>query len=109
MLAGAPAPYDDAALAALAAHCTEREDEARAAERALRKSAAALLLGGRIGETFDAVVTGATRKGTFVRLLQPPAEGRVVRGDAGMDVGDEVRVRLVAVDPEAGHVDLVGG
>jgi len=108
VLAGAPAPYTDDELAAIAARCTEREDAARAVERTVRKAAAAVLLASRIGETFDAIVTGAARKGTFVRLLQPPAEGRVVRGDAGMDVGERVRVRLVAVDPEKGFVDFEG-
>jgi exoribonuclease-2 len=108
VLAGAPQPYADDELAAIAAHCTEREDAARKVERVVRKMAAAELLGPRVGETFDAIVTGETPKGTFVRLLHPPAEGRVVRGEAGMDVGDRVRVRLVAVDPALGHVDFAG-
>jgi VacB/RNase II family 3'-5' exoribonuclease len=108
VLAGRPQPYTDDALAALASHCTEREDAARAVERTIRKTAAALLLSARLGETFDAIVTGAARKGTFVRLLDPPAEGRVVRGDAGMDVGEQVRVRLLSVDAEKGYVDFEG-
>jgi exoribonuclease-2 len=108
VLAGRPQPYTDDALAAIAAHCTEREDAARAVERTIRKTAAALLLSARLGETFDAIVTGAARKGTFVRLLDPPAEGRVVRGDAGMDVGEQVRVRLLSVDPAKGYVDFEG-
>ncbi len=107
-LAGAPAPYDDDALARIAAHCTEREDAARAVERVVRKTAAAALLAPRIGETFDAVVTGAAAKGTFVRLLHPPAEGRVVEGAAGMDVGERVRVRLSSVDAERGFIDFAG-
>ncbi|WP_425485836.1 RNB domain-containing ribonuclease [Gemmatirosa kalamazoonensis] len=108
VLAGAPQPYTDDELGSLAAHCTEREDAARAVERTVRKTAAALLLASRIGDTFDAIVTGAARKGTFVRLLDPPAEGRVVRGEAGMDVGERVRVRLLSVDPERGYVDFEG-
>ena len=108
VLSGAPAPYSDDALAAIAAHCTEREDAARKVERVVRKMAAAELLGARVGETFDAIVTGAKPKGTFVRLLEPPAEGRVVEGADGMDVGDRVRVRLVAVDPAQGHIDFAG-
>jgi exoribonuclease R len=107
-LAGLPQPYTDDELAAIAAHCTEREDAARAVERAIRKSAAAVLLAPRVGDTFEAIVTGASAKGTFVRLVHPPAEGRVVRGDEGMDVGERVRVRLLTVDPEKGHVDFEG-
>jgi exoribonuclease-2 len=107
-LAGAPAPYDDEALAALAAHCTARADAARAVERTGRKAAAAVLLAPRVGAAFDAVVTGAKPTGTFVRLLDPPAEGRVVAGQQGMDVGDRVRVRLVAVDAERGFLDFAG-
>jgi exoribonuclease-2 len=105
-LADAPAPYDVAELAELARHCTEREGAARAVERQARKSAAALLLAGRLGARFDAVVTGTKATGTFVRLADPPVEGRVVRGEAGLDVGDHVRVRLLAVDPAEGFIDL---
>ena len=108
VLSGAPQPYADDELAAIAAHCTEREDAARKVERVVRTMAAAELLGARVGETFAAIVTGAKPKGTFVRLLDPPAEGRVVRGERGMDVGDRVRVRLVAVDPEHGFIDFAG-
>jgi len=102
----APQPYTNDELAAVAAHCSEREDEAQRVERAMRKVIAARLFSDRIGQTFDAIVTGAGNKGTYVRLLHPPAEGRVVRGEAGMDVGDRVRVRLVHVDPVHGHIDL---
>ena len=73
-----------------------------------RKAAAALLLERRIGATFDAIVTGVKRDATYVRLLSPPAEGRVVRGEAGMDVGERVRVRLVRTDAERGHIDFEG-
>ncbi len=105
-LAGGPPPYADAELAAVARHCTERESAARAVERQARKSAAALLLAPRAGAVFDAVVTGTKATGTYARLLDPPAEGRVVRGEAGLDVGDRVRVRLLAADPALGHLDL---
>jgi exoribonuclease-2 len=105
-LAGAPAPYTDAELAELARHCTSRESAARAVERQVRKSAAALVLAPCVGERFDAVVTGTKATGTFVRLVEPPAEGRVVRGEAGLDVGDRVRVRLLAADPEHGFLDF---
>ena len=72
----------------------------------MRKVAAAVLLSERIGEAFEAIVTGANRKGTFVRVLTPPVEGRVVAGEAGMDVGDHVRVRLIATDPVQGYIDF---
>ena len=89
-------------MSQIAAHCTEREDAARKVERLMRKVAAASLLSRRIGEMFDGIVTGASPKGTYVRLLKFPAEGRVVRGAQGIDVGDKVRVRLVAVDVDQG-------
>jgi len=87
-MAGAPLPYTIPELAELAKHCTEREDDATKVERRVRKSAAALLLSGRIGEQFDGLVTGASPKGTWVRVFQPPVEGRLERGFQGLDVGD---------------------
>lgn len=107
-LDGASVPYSDDELATIAAHCTERENAANRVERRTRKSAAALLLAPRVGSVFDAIVTGVNASGTFVRLLSPPAEGRVVRGQAGMDVGERVRVKLLATDPARGYVDFVG-
>ena len=98
--------YTDDELAELAAHCTERENAARKVERTMRKVAAARLLSSHIGEPFDAIVTGVGDHGTFVRLVHPPAEGRVVRGEQGMDVGDRVRVRLVDTAPERGFIDF---
>jgi exoribonuclease II len=105
-LAGDKPPYGGAALAALAAHCTEREDAANKVERQVRKSAAALFLAGRVGETFDAVVTGASDKGTWVRVLTPPAEGMLTGGRGGVDVGDRLRVRLVSLNVERGFIDF---
>jgi exoribonuclease-2 len=105
-LAGAAAPYGDDELAELARHCTAQEDLATKVERQVRKSAAALLLESRIGERFDAVVTGASAKGTWVRIVQPAAEGKVVRGAQGLDVGDPVRVELLQTDVERGFVDF---
>lgn len=102
----APAPYTEAELREIAERCTEREDAARKVERLMRKAAAAVLLGQRTGETFDAIVTGVSAKGTFVRLIAPPAEGRVMRGEQGMDVGDRVRVRLISTEPERGFIDF---
>ncbi|HTE50044.1 MAG TPA: RNB domain-containing ribonuclease [Kofleriaceae bacterium] len=104
--AAAPTPYTDDELVAIAARCTEREDAARKVERTMRKVGAAVLLSSRVGETFDAIVTGATGKGTFVRLIHPPAEGRVVSGEGGLDVGDPVRVRLLATEPLRGFIDF---
>jgi len=106
-VAGAPLPYTTPELAELAKRCTEREDDATKVERRVRKSAAALLLSGRIGGRFDAIVTGASPKGTWVRLLQPPAEGRLERGFQGLDVGDPVHVKLVHTDVERGFIDFV--
>ncbi len=88
---GKSAPYTAGELEALATHCTKQEDAAEKVERQMRKSAAALLLSSRIGDRFDAIVTGASEKGTWVRTFDPPAEGRVVRGFDGMDVGERVR------------------
>ena len=105
-LRNARCPYDEGALAALASHCTEREDAASKAERSVRKSAAALLLSGRIGERFEAIVTGAAPKGTWVRIDKPAAEGRVIRGEQGMKVGERVRVELVGLDVERGYIDF---
>jgi exoribonuclease-2 len=104
--AGAPAPYSDDELTQIASHCTERENAARKVERTMRKIAAAELLSSHIGQTFDAIVTGATDKGVFARLVRPPAEGRIVRGEQGLDVGDAVRVRLIATEPARGFIDF---
>ena len=105
-LAGAPSPYSVAELQALAAHCTEQEDDATKIERQVRKSAAALLLEGRIGERFEGIVTGASEKGTWVRLLAPPVEGKLTQGARGVDVGDRVSVRLTGTDVERGFIDF---
>lgn len=100
-------PYTAAELGEICVRCTEREDASRKFERTMRKVGAALFLSRKIGATFDAVVTGVTNKGTFVRLLDPPAEGRVVEGEEGLDVGDRTRVRLVATEPTRGFIDFV--
>jgi exoribonuclease-2 len=105
-LAGGDPPSDHEALAALAQHCTEQEGNAAKVERQVLKSAAALLLTGRNGQRFDAFVTGASEKGTWVRILEPPVEGRVVHGFKGLDVGDRVRVELVHTDVERGFIDF---
>jgi len=107
--AGGSGAYDQAELSQIAARCTEREDAARKVERLMRKVAAACLLSRRIGEVFDGIVTGAAAKGTYVRLLKFPAEGRVVRGMQGIDVGDKVHVRLISVDVAKGFIDFERG
>jgi exoribonuclease-2 len=105
-LAGKPVPYSNDELTALALHCTEQEDAAKKVERQVVKSAGALLLAGRIGEKFDALVTGASDKGTFVRLAHPPVEGKLVDGFGGRKVGERLRVQLVYTDVERGYIDL---
>jgi VacB/RNase II family 3'-5' exoribonuclease len=104
--AHAPAPYTDEELDAIARNCTLREDAARKVQRNMLKRMAAVALAPRVGATFDAVVTGATPKGVFVRVLDPPVEGRVMRGEQGLDVGDRLRVKLIATDPERGFIDF---
>jgi exoribonuclease-2 len=101
-----PSPYQDSELTQIAEHCTEREDAARKVERKMRKVAAAVLLRDKIGQNFQAIVTGVTPKGTFARILNPPVDGRVMRGEGGLRVGDKVKVRLLSVDPERGFIDF---
>jgi ribonuclease R len=103
---GEDSPYLTDELEELARHCTEKEDAAKKVERQVRKSAAAMLLEARIGEQFDAIVTGAADKGTWVRLLQPPIEGRLEHGFEGLDVGHRLRVELVSTDVERGYIDF---
>jgi exoribonuclease-2 len=105
-MAGRAAPYSFAEQDLLAKHLTEAEDAANKVERQVGKSAAAMLLESRIGEQFDALVTGASDKGTWARLLTIPVEGRVIRGFEGADVGDRMRVRLMSVDVERGFIDF---
>jgi VacB/RNase II family 3'-5' exoribonuclease len=105
-LAKRPVPYGREQLETLAAHCTRKEDDAKKVERLLRKAAAACLLDGWIGREFDGLVTGASPKGTWVRIFDPPVEGRVEQGSQGLEVGDRVRVRLTHTDPERGFIDF---
>ena len=105
-LEGKPAPYSKDELDVLAAHCTEAEDAANKVERQVGKSAAALLLQSRIGEQFDSIVTGDSEKGTFVRLLTVPVEGKLISGFNGIDVGDRIRVKLTSVDVQQGFIDF---
>jgi len=101
-----PAPYTDDGLGSIARTCTLKEDAARAVERVMHKRIAAVALANRIGSTFDAVVTGVTPNGTFVRILNPPAEGMLARGAQGADVGDRFPVKLLSTDPSRGYIDF---
>jgi len=105
-MAESPAPYTADELEVLAKHCTEKEDAAKKVERQVEKSAAALVLESRINQVFDAVVTGASAKGTWVRLLHPPVEGKVISGFEGLDVGHKCRVQLIHTDVEHGYIDF---
>jgi len=106
-LAGHPTPYTVDALEPLASHCTRQEDNANKVERQVRKSATAMVIASRVGERFEAFVTGASSKGTFVRVTAPPIEGKLVKGEHGLDVGDHLRVRLASVDVDRGFIDFV--
>jgi exoribonuclease-2 len=99
-------PYTDSELAAIAQNCTIKGDEARRVEREMSKRIAAVAMSDRIGEVFDAIVTGAGSKGTFVRALNPHIEGMLVRGQQGLDVGDRLRARLISTDVRRGYIDF---
>ena len=106
-LAGLPTPYAEGELQDLAVHCTEQEDNADKVERQVRKSAAALLLEKRVGDQFDAIVTGVSDKGTWVRVFDPPVEGKLVHGFENLEVGKKLRVKLISTDVERGFIDFV--
>jgi exoribonuclease-2 len=106
VLAGKPSPYTQDELTGIAKNCTVREDAARKVERMVRKTAAALLLANRIGAHFQAIVTGVKKEGTFVRVLDPPVEGMLVRGGRNVDVGDKINVTLLSTNPARGFIDF---
>jgi VacB/RNase II family 3'-5' exoribonuclease len=106
MLAGQKNPYSDAELTAIAGNCTEKENAAKKVERDMAKRLAAVAMQRRIGEVFDAIVTGATDHGTFVRIFQPHIEGLLAQGDHGLDVGDKLRVKLIRTDVQKGFIDF---
>jgi exoribonuclease-2 len=108
VLQNRPSPYSDTELRTVASHCTEQEGNAKKVERQIEKSAAAMLLGSRIGSRFEGIVTGASDKGTWVRIANPAAEGRVVKNYQGLDVGNHVQVQLVHVDVARGFIDFAG-
>jgi predicted RNA-binding protein with RPS1 domain len=103
---GESQPYTDEQLTEIANHCTERGEAARKVERTMRKIAGATMLAERVGESFAAIVTNASPKGTYARVLSPPVEGRIVRGGRGLDVGDTVRLTLIATDAVKGYIDF---
>ena len=106
MMDGAPPPYSDAELAAIATHCNEADKALRKIERAMQKRVAAVAMAHRIGEIFRGVVTGASEKGVYVRVIDPPFEGRVIQNEDGLDVGDRVSVKLLHTDPERAFIDF---
>jgi VacB/RNase II family 3'-5' exoribonuclease len=103
---GEPAPYSLDELKAIAEHCNEQERAARKVERKMRKVVAATVMKRHIGESFDAIVTGVTSHGTFARILRPPVDGRIVRGEEGLKVGEKIGVRLLSADPRNGFIDF---
>ena len=105
-LHAAPPPYPESALEIIARNCTLKEDQARKVERLMDKRIAALALAGHIGERYEATVTGVTPKGTFVRVTDPPAEGRLCEGEQGVDVGDHIAVKLLKADARVGYIDF---
>jgi VacB/RNase II family 3'-5' exoribonuclease len=106
-LKGAAPPYSNETLQEIAARCTTQEKNAAKVERSVSKSAAAMLLATRIGAKFDAIVTGASQKGTWVRISGPVTEGKLVQGFDGLDVGDHVKVKLIHTDAARGFIDFV--
>jgi VacB/RNase II family 3'-5' exoribonuclease len=107
MLDGKPNPYSDTDLAAIALNCTQKGDAARKVEREMSKRLSAMAMSHRIGETFDAMVTGVTPKGTFVRVVQPHMEGFLAQGGQGLHVGDKLRAKLTRTDVQRGFIDFV--
>ncbi|HYM74628.1 MAG TPA: RNB domain-containing ribonuclease [Candidatus Dormibacteraeota bacterium] len=106
MLAGKANPYSDDELTGIASNCTQKEDAARKVEREMSKRLAAVAMQHRIGEVFDAIVTGVTDHGTFVRVLQPHIEGLLAQGEHGLDVGDKLRAKLIRTDVRKGYIDF---
>jgi exoribonuclease-2 len=106
-LAGTPGPYSDDELQSIASNCTLKGDAARKVEREMSKRLAAMAMSNHVGETFDAIVTGATPAGTFVRVMQPHIEGMLTQGATGLDVGDRLRAKLVRTDVQHGYIDFV--
>ncbi|MGA9495758.1 MAG: RNB domain-containing ribonuclease [Terriglobales bacterium] len=107
LLDGRPGPYSDEDLASIAANCTQKGDAERKVEREMSKRLSAVAMSHRLGETFDAIVTGVTPKGTFVRVLQPHIEGLLAQGAQGLHIGDKLRAKLTRTDVQHGFIDFV--
>jgi exoribonuclease II len=106
MMTDAPPPYSDTDLAAIAIHCNDADKKLRKIERDMQKRVAAVAMSSRIGQVFAGVVTGASDKGVYVRVITPPFEGRVIQGEDGLDVGDKVNVKLIHTDPARAFIDF---
>jgi exoribonuclease-2 len=106
MLSGQKNPYSDDELSSIASNCTQKGDAARKVEREMSKRLAAVAMQSRVGEVFDAIVTGKTEHGTFVRVMQPHIEGMLAQGAHGLDVGDKIRARLIRTDVQRGYIDF---
>src|SRR5262249_41531313 len=105
-IAGSAAPYSLEELQAIAEHCNQQERAVRKVERKMRKGVAATVMKSRIGESFDAIVTGVSEHGTFARILRPPVDGRIVRGEDGLQLGEKVNVKLLSAEPASGFIDF---
>jgi len=105
-IAGHSNPYSIEQLGQIAHHCTLKEDDVRKVERQVEKSANAMLMKSRIGEVFEAIVSGAAPKGTWIRLYHPHVEGKLVSGFRGLEVGHRLKVRLIQIDVESGFIDF---
>lgn len=101
-----PTAYTIEELKTIAAHCNERESAARKIERLMRKIVAASVMENRVGEVFQSIVTGITPSGTFARILRPPIDGRIVKNEENLKVGEQISVRLIDVDVEKGFIDF---
>jgi exoribonuclease R len=106
MLDDAPPPYTDTELAAIAMQCNLKEHAGHKVERAMRKRVAAVAMANSIGKSFRGVITGASEKGVYVRVFDPPVEGRIIKGEHGLDVGDTVTVTLLHTDPQHAFIDF---
>lgn len=103
---GETQPYSEEDLIAIAEHCNEQERAARKVERKMRKIVAATVMKRHVGESFEAIVTGVTDRGTFARILRPPVDGRIMRGEQGLKIGQKVDVKLLSADPRNGFIDF---
>lgn len=103
---GQPQPYSEEELLAIADHCNVQEKAARKVERKMRKIVAATVMKRHVGESFDAIVTGVTDHGTFARILRPPVDGRIVRDETGLKIGQKIGVKLLSADPKNGFIDF---